>query len=564
MAATSGVSSAMASLQAFLTNNASPTFSLPAAMSSPPAISWPGPMSAWPAPTVLPNGIAYAASNPAFGGPIRSRFAPIPIGNLAIDSDPCLAVQRAYLCKGTPQTVSSPTVLRFSTDAPVIELAGCTLANSYASQTLIVDGNLVPPTVVSVSNGVGGGFNLAAVKIDFGARAMRDIWLETGISLAYVKLDSSDTLVAATDAADPQITVVGDSYQNYGSNAFGNGYAIALEIGARLGIRKVAVDGVLGSGYWNSGYNRGNLNDRVQAHAADNSTIYLVMAGINDYVDYVNPPANVWPTRQQYESAVASYFQTLRAAQPNALIAVTAPFCPNPTLSDASYVENAATNTSGLGDFPYKSQVQRNALTQIAGPWVWIDVLLGGGWLNSSGASGSATGLQWFTGGTAAPGTSATNKPGNLAGGSGGGFGGIASVPVLSGGKYSQAPDIAVTGGTGSGLMLASSIDATGSINAVKVVQPGTGYTNASGMPTLTVDATFQQTAAVLGVPVLINGQNDSGSYPLPAFAPPGVPGGFSNAFVNLMMDFKHPSPNGVDYLASRLAQNFYEAVMAL
>lgn len=561
-AAAASTSANISSLQSFLQTKASPTFALPPVAASLPQIGWPGSMSVYPAPTLIPNGVNYAASSSLFGGPIRSRFT--PYGFASVGGFPCLSVQRPYTCKGVAQTVSSPTVLRLNTDSQIIELVGAMNANSHSSQSLIVNGQLIPPTVVSVSNGNGGGYNVAAVSIDFGSQLQRDIWVETGMYLAYVRMGASDNVVQVTDGSDPQITVVGDSYQASGSNAFGNGYAIALEVGARLGIRKVAVDALVGSGYYNSGYNLGNLNDRVPAHAADNSNIYLVMAGINDYADFINPPATVYPTRQQYESAVTSYFQALRAAQPNAVIAVTAPFSPNATLSDASYVENQTTNSSGLGDFPYKSQVQQQALAQIAGPWVWIDVLMGGGWINSSGASGGATGLQWFTGGTPAPGTTGSNKPGNLNGGCGGGFGGIASVPLLAGGQYSQAPDILVSGGSGAGLLVATTINASGSINAVTVVQPGAGYSAGAGLPTLTIDPTFQSTPAQIGSPVLMTGVNPTGVYPLPSFAPAGAPGGLSNTYVNLMPELRHPSPSGVDYLSSRLAQNLYHAILAL
>ncbi len=460
-------------------------------------------------------------------------------------------------------TVGSPTVLRLQTDAPTIELAGYVPVNLPCSQTLIVDGRLVPPKALSVSNGSGGGYNVVAASIAFGSRAMRDIWLETGMWLSYVKLGANDTLQPVNDSADPQMTVVGDDYLRVGSNTFGNDAALALEIAARLGISKIAVDGVDGSGYWNSGYSRGNFNDRVAAHAADNSTVYLVIGGFNDYADLVAPPPHdVWPTRAQYESAVNSYFQALRAAQPNALIVATAPMCPNPTLSDASYVSNAGTNTSGAGDFTYKSSVQRAALSAIAGPWIWIDSMMGTGWQNSSGASGGVTGLQWLTGGVAIAGTSASYKPGNPGGGSGGGFGGIASVPIAAPGRYSQAPDIIVDGGSGAGLLLASTIDSTGALNDIVVMAPGEGY--GSALPSVTIDPSFQRTAGALGTPVLMQGVNPQGVYPLAGFAPATVPAGYSNTFVNLLPDLARPSPSGVDYLASRLAQSLFEAIMAL
>jgi hypothetical protein len=559
----SATSTTVASVQAFLGAHASPTFSLPPPMSPPPAISWAGPLGSYPVATSLPSGISYAASSAAIGGPIRNRFTPSLAGNPSIGGIPALAVNRAYSCKGAPRTVGSPNVLRFSTDAPVVEIAGVVVSGTRTSQTLIVNGQLVAPRVLSVCGTSGGGWSPVGVRINFGSRALRDIWLETGAYVAYVRLSSGDTLVAATDSADPQLTVVGDNYLLAGSNNFGNGAALALEIGARLGIRKVAVDSVSGSGYWNSGVNRGNLNDRIAAHAADNSSIYLVIAGLNDYADVIAPPQTVWPTTSQYQQAVNSYFQSLRAAQPNAIIAVTAPLCPNATLSDASWVQNSSVNASGVGDFAYKAQTQKNALAAIAGPWIWIDALMGGGWLNSSGASGGATGLQWLTGGTAAPGTSKTNRPGNYYGGAGGGFGGVASVPIVNAGAYTQAPDVLASGGSGTGLLLASTINSLGAINAISVVQPGTGYAS-GGLPTVTLDSTFAIRAGQPGVPVLYSGTNPNGSYPLQAFAPAGVPGGYSNGYVMLMPDLTNPAPTGIDYLASRLAQSLYDAVVAL
>jgi hypothetical protein len=243
---------------------------------------------------------------------------------------------------------------------------------------------------------------------------------------------------------------------------------------------------------------------------------------------------------------------------------VTAPFCPVPPMSDSSYVANPGTNTSGLGDFLYMAQLHKQAVQQIAAPWVYIDVLMGGGWLNSSGASGDVTNLQWFTGGTPGPGTTPTNKPGNTGGGGGGGFGGIASIPVVSGGHYTQAPDIAASGGTGSGLLLASSIDGTGAITTINIVSPGNGYSSGAGLPTISIDSTFQTVPAQLGNPVVMVGTNPNGAYPLPSFAPPGSSGDLNNIYVMLMPDLIHPSPVGVNYLSRRLAQNIFEAVMAL
>ena len=77
---------------------------------------------------------------------------------------------------------------------------------------------------------------------------MRDIWIETAMQVAYLKIGRSDTLVAADDQLEPQLTVVGDSYLQSRSAAFGNGSAIGLEIGARLGVGKVSLDALGGTG----------------------------------------------------------------------------------------------------------------------------------------------------------------------------------------------------------------------------------------------------------------------------------------------------------------------------
>jgi hypothetical protein len=111
---------------------------------------------------------------------------------------------------------------------------------------------------------------------------------------------------------------------------------MALEIAARLGIRKVATDAVGGAGYWNSGLGHGNLNDRLPAHAADNSSIYPIISGLNDYADAVTVSSLVWPTREVYEQPVLGYLQALRARQPNPLLVVTALYCPIASLSDSS------------------------------------------------------------------------------------------------------------------------------------------------------------------------------------------------------------------------------------
>jgi hypothetical protein len=253
---------------------------------------------------------------------------------------------------------------------------------------------------------------------------------------------------------------------------------------------------------------------------------------------------------------VYDYVRNLRDAQPKALIVATAPFCPLPPLSDSLHVANAATNTSGMGDYRYTAQLHLDALRQIAAPWIYIDVLLGGGWLNSSGKSGDVTGLQWFTGGNAPPGTSI---------GGGGGFGGIARVPIVSGGKYSQGPEMTVNGGTGQGLLISGIIDSNGALTSVPIHSSGYGYTAGTGLPSITIDPQYEITPAVLGVPILTQGYNpdpSTAAYPPPSSAPAGAD--LNNIYRMLAEDRTHPSVLGVEYLGMRLAENIYQAVMAL
>jgi hypothetical protein len=554
----------MVALQSHLRAHASPVFALPAMVADSPRIEWAGQLTSGPeVATTLPGGVLIPASSPSIGGPIRSRYTASLAGSPTISGFPCLAVNRTYLCKGEPRSVGSQTVLRIKTDAPVIELAGVVPDGASTTQTLIVDGKRTPPKTLSASRGTGGGWSFGTLRIEFSTRVVRDIWIETALRPAFIKIDAHDTLLASDEANEPQMTAVGDSYLQSRSTAFGNGGAIALEIAARLGIRKIATDAIGGTGYLNSGGDLGNLNDRLPAHSADDSILYLVQAGLNDYGDLVSPPQLEWPTRAAYEQAVLGYLQNLRLAQPKALIVVTAPFCPVASMSDSFYVAHLATNTSGLGDFLYKAQIYKSAIQQIAGPWVYVDVLMGSGWLNSSGASGDVTNLQWFTGGTPAPGTTATYKPGNTDGGGGGGFGGIARITIVNGGVYSQAPDITVSGGSGTGLLLASKIDGMGRMASIEIVQPGQGYSSGAGLPTISVDPTYETSPAVLGTPELLVGINPDGAYPLPSFAPAGATD-LNNIYRLLMQDKTHPSPVGVEYLSTRLARNIYDAVMAL
>jgi lysophospholipase L1-like esterase len=442
----------------------------------------------------------------------------------------------------------------------VFELVGVVPDNNILAHTMLVDGRLVPAAILSAGIGIGG-YVTGSIRMNFGSRAVRDIWIETALQSAYFRFDAGDLVLPPSGDAGPQITFVGDSYLQTTSVAFPNGFSIALETGMRLGLRNIAGDAIGSTGYYASN-GLGNLNDRLASHALDASQIYVVMAGINDYADNFNGQL-IWPTQPEYETAVSGYFARLRAARPDALIVATAPFCPIPPMSDASYVGNTASNGSGVGDFLFKASLQKSALQAIPGPWVYIDVLMGSGWLNSSGATGDVTNLQWFTGGTPGPGTSATYRPGNTHGGGGGGFGGIESIPVVQGGRYSRAPQVTARGGSGQGLLLMSSLNSDGTLRSIYPVCPGNGYGAGPALPVIEIDRTYETAPAQLGTPVLMVGTNPAGQYPLASFAPAGATD-LNNIFRLMSRDTVHPSHLGVEYIAQRLARNIHDAVMAL
>jgi hypothetical protein len=121
-----------------------------------------------------------------------------------------------------------------------------------------------------------------------------------------------------------------------------------------------------------------------------------------------------------------------------------------------------------------------------------------------------------------------------------------------------------VSGGSGSGLLLNSTINTAGVITSVDVVVPGSGYT-ANGLPTLVIDKQFEQAEATLGAPTLITGINPNGEYPLQSFAPPGVPASdLNNIYTLLSSDKVHPSPLGVRMISTRLARNIRAGLLAL
>jgi hypothetical protein len=123
---------------------------------------------------------------------------------------------------------------------------------------------------------------------------------------------------------------------------------------------------------------------------------------------------------------------------------------------------------------------------------------------------------------------------------------------------------VEAVGGSGTGLRLAARLDDAGRLSRIDVVCPGMGYTSGpGGLPTVVVDGTYALAPATVGTPVLMTPVNPDGRYPLPEFTTAQL-AQLNNSPSMFGPDTIHPSPRGVSYLAGRLAQNIYDAVMAL
>jgi hypothetical protein len=99
-------------------------------------------------------------------------------------------------------------------------------------------------------------------------------------------------------------------------------------------------------------------------------------------------------------------------------------------------------------------------------------------------------------------------------------------------------------------------------VTAINIIA-ASGYSCGSGLPTISIDTTYQISAATPGTPTLMVGISPDGAYPLPSLVAPGVTD-LDNIYRMLLSDTVHPSPVGLDYLSTPVALSIFEGVMAL
>ncbi len=289
---------------------------------------------------------------------------------------------------------SIPAALHFIFTGQAFEVL---FAGRYPQITLIADGEYCSSQYIetTLANGVPGTllteYN-TFTKFDFGTSATRRISMYGFGTLpaCALAIGPQDTIVPWDRSAEPSMCAMTDSY-GQGSSvnwAIGGAFWVAASL---LGIPHIDLNAMGGTGYAPNGTNSWTLlegntfGSRIPDSVSDSPDLFLTGGGIND--DYNYPIPGLYATAAAatagFEQAVKSYYQSLRTALPNSVIAALGPWAP---------VQSMPTNPVAQG----KLNAIRQALQSITGPWVCIDNL-NGGWLNSSGANGEQTG-PWQTG----------------------------------------------------------------------------------------------------------------------------------------------------------------------
>ncbi len=227
---------------------------------------------------------------------------------------------------------------RFATDAPQFDIATRDLATSGFAFRVNGEWVSFTPTVPPTTSGS----NIYYVKVDFGSSAFRniDVYCLASTQIRGFNIGSGTStnnlykMYPFTAPAPVKVLMFGDSY-TYGVGATYPRGSIVYRIGDILG-----VDAIVGSGYGGSGYlNPGPSPFRTFGTRINDTTVFgaqdlvIVSGGINDKTLGEADPAAL-------QAAVTSFWTSLKALHPNALLVCVGPLVA-PSLSTGATTANA-------------------------------------------------------------------------------------------------------------------------------------------------------------------------------------------------------------------------------
>ncbi|KPF47834.1 hypothetical protein IP87_00270 [beta proteobacterium AAP121] len=269
------------------------------------------------------------------------------------------------------------------------------MAGIAVNLTVVVDGALLTGGWFDRSWGpAGAGTGLTApnamLRFDLGSRATREIsvYARSSQGPCALVVDAQDTLLPWDRSAEAAMGAMADSYGGAPGQVFSTGGPL-WEAAARLGIAHIDINAIGGTGYApNSVPGRGNPGDAFEARLPSCvralPDLFITAGGINDNNSQaLFPYASAQAARDGFEAAVRSYYRALRNALPQAVLVGLGPWAPR---------ESVPPVATALA----KAEAVRNALSEVGGPWIFLDNLRGG-WTSSAGA-GSAGGGPWQTG----------------------------------------------------------------------------------------------------------------------------------------------------------------------
>jgi lysophospholipase L1-like esterase len=356
----------------------------------PNAVIWPTPLGA----NVKPNPVNLA-NLPNVWGWRRETWTALPPG-LFGDSDSNKSWFQPMQVSHPAATSGSVGVcgLHFLFDGQAFEIL---FAGVGVQVTLIADGQYMAPRFISTTlqGGVPGApLNQpnAYVKFDFGSRAARriSVYGQSTQGPCAIAIAPGDTLQAWDRSDEPAMCAMADSYGGFPNRHWG-GSGPFWEAAALLGIPHLDINYIGGTGYAPNNTNADTRNPgnafgaRINSSARAAPDLFITAGGINDNNWLAAPPlfATGADAKASFEAGVSNYYRSLRAALPNAVLVAIGPWQPNVAFYPTVAPTKVATITA--------------ALQATAGPWVFIDNLVGG-WINSAGASSPATGVPWQTG----------------------------------------------------------------------------------------------------------------------------------------------------------------------